>query len=655
MLVTGLAQTPGLDVISSQRIQQILEEIGEDSLEAVDGSVAADVARRAGAGAVVVGSIFRSGAEIRLDVQVEDIGSGRVLSAESVRGEDVFRLVDQLTDRIRTSLRIADRAGGRPITEVTTGSLEAFEAYSEGLAARRHVRYADALRHLERAVALDPSFALAWFELSKISDVSDVMAGAELTQEYSSKVLGLLDRLPRRQRLLVEARYSILLEWDPERAVRLLEQLSATYPDEEEAYALLQSVYTRLNRPEAALATIERGVEALPESGSLRNAYGYSLARRGRYVEAAREFEAYARLEPDEPNPQDSLGEISLVAGRLEKAREAYGRALEIAPDFFNAHGGRALAWAMEGRFAEAFAEGRKVENIIVRQGFPPIRVHFVFALMHTRLGRHRDAERDLQQGVELAAARGSAQSLVALELLSALLALEREDGADAVASIRRAEAQLPRMRHPVTQASLTLLAHSLAGAVAARSGDLEGARARLDAQKKLYDSRSELHRWLVHALEGEMALAAGDFPAAEGAFAAGRPERKMYFSTASLELSIFANNLPSRDLLARVLRVRGDLEGAVEALPCAQHARPRQPVDVDLPAPLRPRDGAASRHSGKSRGCSHRVPTLSGVLEGCRSRPSRTPRGAAVPRGLAGKRLPATRVSRKVQSGHGE
>ncbi len=254
------------------------------------------------------------------------------------------------------------------------------------------------------------------------------------------------------------------------------------------------------------------------------------------------------------------------MAGRLEEARNAYGRALEIAPDFFNALGGRSLAWAMEGRFAEAFAEGRKLEDIIVRQGFPPIRVHFVFALMHTRMGRHRDAERDLQQGVELAAARGSARSLAALELLSGLLAVEREDGADAVASIRRAEAQLPRMRHPVTQASFTLLAHSLAGAVAARSGDLEGARARLDAQKRLYDSRSEPHRWLVHALEGEMALAAGDFPAAEGAFAAGRPERKMYFSTAGLELSIFANNLPSRDLLARILKARGDLEGAAEA-----------------------------------------------------------------------------------------
>jgi serine/threonine protein kinase/TolB-like protein len=71
MLLTDLAQIPGLDVVSSERIHEALKQIGHDDLESIDKSVVAEVSRRAGAGAVVVGSIFKSCAEVRIDVQVE--------------------------------------------------------------------------------------------------------------------------------------------------------------------------------------------------------------------------------------------------------------------------------------------------------------------------------------------------------------------------------------------------------------------------------------------------------------------------------------------------------------------------------------------------------------------------------------------------------
>src|SRR3990172_9582484 len=143
MLVTDLAQTPGLDVVSSQRIHEILKQIGQENLESIDKGVVTEVARRAGAGAVVVGSIFKSGEEVRIDVQVEDVGTGRVLSAESVRGNDVFPLVDELTARIRSSLNVGDQPAGLPIADVTTPFLAAFQLYTEGYQAMLNVRYGD--------------------------------------------------------------------------------------------------------------------------------------------------------------------------------------------------------------------------------------------------------------------------------------------------------------------------------------------------------------------------------------------------------------------------------------------------------------------------------------------------------------------------------
>jgi TolB-like protein len=126
MLTTGLAQTPGLDVVSSQRIQEILRQVGAENLEVIDKAVVSEVARQAGAGAVVAGSIFKSGAELRVDVQVEDVGSGRILTAQSVRGSDLFGLVDQLAGRIRGGLELTAAPSARSITEITTPSLEAY-------------------------------------------------------------------------------------------------------------------------------------------------------------------------------------------------------------------------------------------------------------------------------------------------------------------------------------------------------------------------------------------------------------------------------------------------------------------------------------------------------------------------------------------------
>ncbi len=207
MLITDLAQTPGLDVVSGQRIQQILKEIGEEGPETFDQSSVAEVARQAGAGAVVTGGIFKSGREIRLDVQVHDVGSGRVLAAESVREEDIFPMVDEITRRIRTSLSLGDHTAGRPLAEITTASFDAFRLYSDGLEASSNFGLGDARELLERAVKIDPSFAMAHLELSVLADTRGEfgVGSSRLEKAYENR-----ERLPERQRLAIEAHYAFV-------------------------------------------------------------------------------------------------------------------------------------------------------------------------------------------------------------------------------------------------------------------------------------------------------------------------------------------------------------------------------------------------------------------------------------------------------------
>ena len=93
----------------------------------------------------------------------------------------------------------------------------------------------------------------------------------------------------------------------------------------------------------------------------------------------------------------------------------------------------------------------------------------------------------------------------------------------------------------------------------------MDAARRELEAQKEVYDERNTVDKWWHHALEGEIALAAGDLAAAETAFEAGEPELKMFFSNGAPQISVFANNLPFRDGRARAKKAQGDLAGAIE------------------------------------------------------------------------------------------
>jgi len=563
MLVTDLAQTPGLDVVSSQRIHEILQQVGQENLESIDKSVVTEVARRAGAGAAVVGSIFKSGDEIRIDVQVEDVASGRILSAESVRGNDVFPLVDELTGRIRASLQVGDQASGRPIAEVTTPSLEAYQLYTEGYQAMANVRFPDAREAFEKAVEIDPSFAMAYMQLSGLAQTRGENAVA---REYMNLAYENRDRLTERQELLVRSQHAFFDD-DYEQAAETAATIVERYPDEELAYLSLSVLYKVLQRTDDAVAVVERGLEALPQSGPLYNMYGYMLLDEGRYPEAIRALETYAKLDPSEANPLDSLGEAYLISGQPEKALANYGRARELDPTFHVARMGRSYAYAMLGRYDDFFTEVTTLVDLSDRVGFPPAAFYFMRSFGLSRVGRYREAEEAVRQGVDLARSTGDLPREGALEFLSVFYAIERGQSESALDGLRRVEALIPQAEAFARDDAVVLVSLE-AGMAHARSGNLQAARAELEKQRQAMQNPTPGRVWWHQVLEGEIALASGDLPAAEAAFAAGEPSIKMPFSFGAdpgIIGTYFMNLLPFHDGLARVKKAQGDLQGAIK------------------------------------------------------------------------------------------
>lgn len=549
MLVTGLAQTRGLEIVSTQRLQGAVKQMGAASLDSLDRSEVADVARRAGAGAVVVGSVFRSGNEIRIDAQVEDLSSGRVLAAQTVRGTDVFALSDQLAGRIREVIGLGDASDIRHVADMSSRSLEAYRLYSEGMDAFANVRWEEAVRALDAAVEHDPTFAQAHLSLAYVHEEEGrTVAYRRHLQEAARHS----NRLTERERLLVR----VLTARDAgnsAEASRLLDEAQARFPDMENvcvpALALYESLTGTVPNPDKYVSTTARAVEALPTSTSVRNIHGYALLSVGRFADAVREFETYARIAPREPNPYDSLGEVHLVMGFPDKASEYYSRALTIDPTFASGNG-RAWAYAMLGRYDEALAQD--------------ISLQWVGALLLSRVGRYREADQLIAESRREAEEHENFAKQGALHIQAGFVAVERRDYRRALQEARAAVRLFQRL--PSEQRRVYLVvADLLAGLAELGNRNIDSARAHAASLKRSYDASVVAQKWWRAVLEGEIDLALSDHQNAATTFAAGEPPQKMWFLFHAVPFNVFANSLLSRDWAARVQKARGDLDGATQ------------------------------------------------------------------------------------------
>jgi tetratricopeptide (TPR) repeat protein/TolB-like protein len=560
MLVTALAQTPGLDVIGSERLQASFTELGRDPS---DRSTHLEVARHAGAGAILVGTLFRVGNDIRLDVQVQAVDTGRIVAARTEQGADLFAVVDNMAAHVRTALDVGNRPAGRPLRDVTTTSIDAYELYIKGQRARHNNRFGDARTFFVEALRVDPAFTLARAQLVEILDRLGENAAALAEQRV---VRSQLHRLPERQRLLAEAVQ--VTDDNPARAIELLERLLAQYPDEDEAYDSIVHAYSHTRDPaywKKALAFMERWARAIPGPGSghFHNHRGYAYIEHGLFTEAEREFRAYIRVSPDEANAYDSLAELFVMTGRPAQAVEHYDQALRLNPLFGWSHFGRSYALAMQGHYANAFTGLATLRELGPRASVPPAVTRMVEALLYSRVGRYRAAAADLDAARRIARQQNDHALESSIELFEATFALERGELERSIGHAGRA-ALLGGDSPDIMSVRRSALAHLIAAVAEIRAGRPAGARRRASLLAALNNNGDPIQTSGQQRLAGELALVDGRFDDAEASFRASEHRIDSSFSIYPV-LVMLVNNAPFRDGLARATAGRGDIAGAIE------------------------------------------------------------------------------------------
>lgn len=300
MLTTELAGIPGLQVISTHRLNDLLEVAGRGEAELRQTPTATELARWAGAGIVVGGSLFGSRDNYRIDVQAYDTSTGQVLAAAKAEGTSILSMVPGLSDQLEQGLKLIttgrDRSPG-----LVTASQEAFQHYTEGMEHYTNLDYSGAGRLFEHAVEADPGFALAGMRLalSLYLDGRHQDGLDQLRVTAESK-----DLLAVREAALLETLLVLFTGDDREAVGEKVETFSSQFPQDQEARVWLARARADVdgNRIDA-LRLLRKVLAEEPHNLQAAAAMAEHLAALGRREEARSLLEDYRHRSPDAVGP----------------------------------------------------------------------------------------------------------------------------------------------------------------------------------------------------------------------------------------------------------------------------------------------------------------------------------------------------------------
>jgi eukaryotic-like serine/threonine-protein kinase len=288
-LAVQLEQSPYLNVLPQSRIQEGLRFMGRSPDERITNDVAREICVREGVKAMLTGSISGLGSHYVIDLNAVNAENGDSLARAQVEAdskEQVLKSLDKAASDLRQKL--GESIGSvqkfaTPLQQATTSSLEALQAFTLGQAAHQKLEDDKSIPYFQRAIELDPNFAMAYATLGV---VYGNLSRIKQQQENLSKAFELKDRASEREKLYISAHYYSEGTGELDKAVVTYEQWKQTYPRETLPWDNLALLYRVAGQPEKALANASEAMRLDPKdifsSSNLSDAY-QSL---GRYDEA---------------------------------------------------------------------------------------------------------------------------------------------------------------------------------------------------------------------------------------------------------------------------------------------------------------------------------------------------------------------------------
>jgi eukaryotic-like serine/threonine-protein kinase len=245
-LSVALNQSPFLNVLSENKVAETLQQMTRPAGTKLTPELARELCQRAGSKAYIAGSIGSLGSEYVLGLKAVNCRTGDLLAEEQVTASTKEKVLDvlghaasKLRGELGESLATVQRYDV-PLAQATTSSLEALKAYSLGQKADREKGPAAALPYDQRAIQLDPNFAIGYMAVG-----TEYFSLAETgrASEYLAKAFELRDHASEFEKLAIAANYYLNVTGELGKAAQTFEQMIQGYPKQSAAHLNLGVVY----------------------------------------------------------------------------------------------------------------------------------------------------------------------------------------------------------------------------------------------------------------------------------------------------------------------------------------------------------------------------------------------------------------------------
>ena len=290
-LSISLRQSPFLSVLSDSEVTNTLQLMTRPANAKLTPDVAREVCQRAGSKAYVAEAIGSLGSEYVVGLKAVNCRTGDLLGEQQLTAASKEKVLDalgkaasKLRGEMGESLATVQKFDV-PLEQATTSSLEALHAYSLGRKANNEKGAAAALRYDQRAIDLDPNFAMGYEAVG--IDYGNLGEGGRVS-EYLSKAFQLREHAGEREKLAITGNYYQFV-------TRELDKAAETYQEEVESYPRVASAYINLGAVFVSQGQYEKGTEITREA---------------------------VRLSPDRIESYENLAAYALSLQRFDESRQ---------------------------------------------------------------------------------------------------------------------------------------------------------------------------------------------------------------------------------------------------------------------------------------------------------------------------------------------
>ena len=273
-LEVQLEQSPFLSLLTEERIQQTLKLMEQSPNGRLTPEIAREVCQRTSSTAVLNGSIAQIGSQYTVILKAVNCATGDSLASAQEQANDKNHVLDALAKagsdirgKLGESLSTVKKFD-TPVEQASTSSLEALQAYSLGRKTTGANDFAGSIAPLQRAIKLDPNFAMAYAGLATAyNNISE----PGLAAQFARKAYDLRDRASEREKLYIDSHYYNFVSGDLDKANQAYEAWAQNYPRDEIPYTNLGAIDALRGRYDRSLAEAQQAFRLNPSGLNYTN------------------------------------------------------------------------------------------------------------------------------------------------------------------------------------------------------------------------------------------------------------------------------------------------------------------------------------------------------------------------------------------------